>query len=95
MSVRQSARQVGDDWTSALPADAVPAPSPEKPIIEDGGIVDHEVVAGPGLHQVVAVIATQKVAPSAPMEPVSTRAATHQVVRLPSRERDRSLARRR
>ena len=83
VSVRQSARQVGDDWTLALPADAVRAPSPEKPIIEDGGIVDHEVVAGPGLYQVVAVIATQKVAPSAPMEPVSTRAATHQVVASP------------
>jgi hypothetical protein len=80
VSVRQSARQVGDNWTSALPADAVRAPSSEKPIIEDGGVVDHEVVAGAGFDQVVSMIATQKIAPSAPRELVSTRAATHEVV---------------
>jgi hypothetical protein len=92
VSVRDSARQVGDDWTLALPADAIPAPSSEKPIIEGVGIVDHEVVAGTGLHQVVAVIATQKVASRAAMELVSTwaamelvasRAAADQVVPTP------------
>jgi hypothetical protein len=74
VSVRQSARQVGDDWTLALPADAIPAPSSEKPIIEGVGIVDHEVVAA---------TATQKVASWAAMELVSTRAAADQVVPSP------------
>jgi len=80
VSVRESARQVGDNWTSALPADAVRAASPEKLIIEDGGIVDDEVVSRAGSYQVVAGTATQKVAPSAPMELVSTGTATHEVV---------------
>jgi hypothetical protein len=83
VSARQSARQVGDDWTLALPADAIPAPSPEKPIIEGVGIVDHEIVAGTALHQVVALIATQKVAAPAAMELVSTGAAADQVVPSP------------
>jgi hypothetical protein len=83
VSVRQSARQVGDDWTLALPADAIPAPSPEKPIIEGVGIVDHEVGAGAALHQVVAATATQKVVSGAAMELVSTRAAADQVVPSP------------
>jgi hypothetical protein len=74
VSVRDSARQVGDDWTLALPADAIPAPSSEKPIIEGAGIVDHEVVAA---------TATQKVASGAAMELVSTRAAADQVVPSP------------
>jgi hypothetical protein len=80
VSVRESARQIGDNCTSSVPPDAVRAPAPEKPISVDGGIVVHEVVSRTGADQVAAVTATQKVPASASVEPISTRTAAHQVV---------------
>jgi hypothetical protein len=83
VSVRQSARQVGDDCTLALPADAIPAPSSEKPIIEGVGIVDHEVVAATATQKVASPAAMELVSTRAAMELVSTRAAADQVVPSP------------
>ena len=81
MSVRESA--VRSATTGRRPCQLTRSSPVPRETDHRGRVVDHEVVAGPGLYQVVAVIATQKVAPSAPMEPVSTRAATHQVVASP------------